>query len=76
MYYRNKRNAVKYYTAAIADSNRSNEFVLKSRLDLAIIYHELKNHTLSQQFLNEILDERERGSYRIKARNLLEYYKY
>jgi len=76
LFYKNRNSAVRFFTRATDDQNPRNEFVLKSKINLAVIYNENKNIALSRQFLNEVIDESTRGRYKIEAENLWQYYKY
>jgi len=76
LFYKNRNSAVRFFTRATDDRNPRSEFVLKSKINLAVIYNENKNIALSRQFLNEVIDESVRGRYRIEAENLWQYYNY
>ena len=76
LFYKNRNTAIRYFTRAIENPNSRNEFVQKSKLNLAVIYNENKNFSLSEQFLREIIDESSRGRYKIEAENLWHYFNY
>ncbi len=74
LYNNNRSGSIKYYQKVLEDENKKNEFVQKSKLELAIIYNEMKNYDLSRNLLNELLAENDKGRYRIQAENLLELF--
>ncbi|MFA5519106.1 MAG: tetratricopeptide repeat protein [Spirochaetota bacterium] len=76
LFYKNRNTAIRFFNRAIEDENSRSEFVQKSKLNLAVIYNESKNYSLSKQFLNEIISESSRGRFRIEAENLWQYFNY
>lgn len=72
-FFKNKNSAIKYYLKAV-DNNLQNEFSYKSKIELAMIYYELKNIDYSYNYLNQIISENSHGKYKAEAENLLEYY--
>ncbi|HPJ40786.1 MAG TPA: tetratricopeptide repeat protein [Spirochaetota bacterium] len=72
LYYNNKSSSLKYYQKVLTEKNQKNEFVQKSKIELAIIYNELRNHKASIQLLNELIAENDKGRFRNQAENLLE----
>ena len=76
LFYKNRNTAIRFFNRAIEDENSKSEFVQKSKLNLAVIYNESKNYSLSKQFLNEIINESSRGRFKIEAENLWHYFNY
>lgn len=72
LYNNNRTGSIKYYQKVLSDENKKNEFVQRSKIELAIIYYEIKNSKTSLQLLNELISDNEKGRYRIQAENLLE----
>lgn len=76
LFYKNRNTAIRFFNRAIENPNTRSEFVQKSKLNLAVIYNESKNYSLSKQFLNEIINESSRGRFKIEAENLWHYFNY
>jgi tetratricopeptide (TPR) repeat protein len=72
LYYNNRNGSLKYYQKVLTEQNIKNEFVQRSKIDLAIIYHEMKNYNASLQLLNELITDNEKGRYKLQAENLLD----
>jgi len=73
--YRNKKNSVKYFIKTI-ESNNESEFSCRARINLAILYHEMKQKTLSKDALLQVIKGPNRGLYNTQAKNLYELYGY
>lgn len=72
LYNNNRNGSMKYYQKVFAEENKKNEFVQRSKLELAIIYSETKNYNASIQLLNELISDNEKGRFKIQAENILE----
>jgi len=68
-----KSSALKYFQKSI-ETNSKSEYIYKSKIELAIIYHEMNNTEDSLKFLNEITNNNGHGKYKIEAENIIEYY--
>ena len=51
----NNHHSIKYFKKAIESLNKKNEFSLKSKIELVVIYHEMKDFTQSENYLKELL---------------------
>ncbi|HOP62711.1 MAG TPA: tetratricopeptide repeat protein [Spirochaetota bacterium] len=74
LYNNNRTSSIKYFKKSLTDENKKNEFVQKSKLELAIIYHDMRRNDLSIELLNELITDNDKGRYRNQAENLLETY--
>ncbi len=73
LYNKNKNSALKYFLK-VAEVDNMNDYTFKSKIELAIIYYELKNTDLAFNYLNEIINDNSHEKYKIEAENLLEYF--
>jgi tetratricopeptide (TPR) repeat protein len=74
-YNKNKNSALKYFLKAV-ELESGNDYVYKSKIELAIIYYEMKNIEIAYNYLHEIVKDNTHGKYKIEAENLLEYFDY
>ncbi|MCL2155004.1 MAG: tetratricopeptide repeat protein [Leptospirales bacterium] len=74
LYNKNKSTAIKYFLKVV-ELNVKNDFINKSRLELGILYYEMKNNEYAYSYLNEVISDNPQGKFRIEAENLLEYFK-
>ncbi len=72
-YNKNKNSALKYFLKVI-ELNSNNDLISRSKIELALIYLEMKNTEFAFNYLNEIVNDNQYGKYRIEAENLIEYY--
>lgn len=72
LYNNNRNNSIKYYQKVLVENNKKNEFVQRTKIELAIINYEMKNSNASFQLLNELISDNDKGRYRIQAENLIE----
>jgi len=73
LYNKNKNSAVKYFLKVIELDSKS-DYNYKSRIELAIVYYEMKNTEVAFNYLNEIIKDTTHVRYKIEAENLLEYF--
>jgi len=73
LYNKNKNSALKYFLKVV-ELNAKNDFYYKSKIELSIIYHEMKNTGYAINYLKEINEDNTHGKYKINAENLLEYF--
>ncbi|HNX24582.1 MAG TPA: tetratricopeptide repeat protein [Spirochaetota bacterium] len=73
LYNRNKNSAIKYFLKVV-ELNNKNDYVYKSKIELAIIYYEMKNTEYAFNYLNEIITDSTHSKYKLEAENLLEYF--
>lgn len=74
LYYRNKTSALKYLTDVTESVNLSTDYSQKSRIELALIYFEMKNNNSALNYLNEIINGNTYTKYKVEAENLIEYF--
>lgn len=72
---RNMPAGQKYFTGITSHDKPKNEYYYKSKIELAIIYHELKNTEESIQVLEEIIRDNYSMKITLQAQNLVEYYR-
>ncbi len=72
---KNITNSQKYFTGITTPDKKKNEYYYKSKIELAMIYHELKNDEESIQLLDEIIMENYSMKITLQAANLVEYYR-
>lgn len=65
----------KYFTGITSPEKEKNEYYYKSKIELAMIFHELKNDEASLQLLDEIIREGYSMKITLQAENLAEYYR-
>ena len=63
--------AISFYNKVIKD-NSSSQFPNQSKINLAIIYHEIRREKESKKYLKEVIDNASRDDIRSKAMNLYE----
>lgn len=68
-------NSQKYFTGITSPDKEKNEYYYKSRIELAMICHELKNDEASLQVLDEIIRDNYSMKITLQAENLAEYYR-
>ena len=73
LYNKNKTSALKYFLK-VAELDNKNDYAYKSKIELAILYFELKNTEVAFNYLNEIINDNTHGKYKVEAENLLEYF--
>ena len=74
LYNKNKSTAIRYFLKVV-ELNAKNDFINKSRIELGLIYYEMKNNEYAYSYLNEVIRDNQQGKFRIEAENLLEYFK-
>jgi len=74
LYNKNKNTAMKYFLKVV-ELNAKNDFINKSRIELGILYYEMKNNEYASNYLNRVIKDNQQGKFRIEAENLLEYFK-
>ncbi len=75
LYNKNKNNALKYFIKTAESESATMDLFSKSRIELALIYFEMKNSDNALNYLNDILKENTNNKYKIEAENLIEYFK-
>ena len=73
LYNKNKNSALKYFLKVLEVDSKS-DYCYKSKIELAIVYYEMKNSDIAYNYLNDIIKDNAHGKYRIEAENLLEYF--
>lgn len=73
LYNKNKNSALKYYLKVVELNNKT-DYVYKSKIELSIIYFEMKNTEYAFNYLNEITKENTNSKYKLEAENLFEYF--
>jgi len=73
-YYKNRNNALKYFTKVTESESVMFDFTQRSKIELALIYFEIKNNDNAINYLSEILNEKINNKYKIEAENLIEYF--
>jgi len=73
LYNKNKNSAIKYFLKVVELNNKS-DYVYKSKIELAVIYYEMKNNEYAINYLNEIVNDKTHSRYKLEAENLLEYF--
>lgn len=73
LYNKNKTSAIKYYLKAL-ENDSSNEQIYKIKIDIALIYYEMKNYETANNYLNSLMNEKIFYKYRIESENINEYY--
>jgi len=73
LYNKNKNSALKYFLKVLELDSKS-DYSYKSKIELAIVYYEMKNHDVAYNYLNEIIKDNTHEKYRIEAENLFEYF--
>lgn len=68
-----KRSAIWYFRSLLDQANANVELKHEARLNLAIILAEMGKRGEAKQYLQEIMNDRERGAIRDKAENLFEF---
>jgi tetratricopeptide (TPR) repeat protein len=74
LYNKNKSTAIKYFLKVV-EIDAKNDYINKSRIELGILYFEMKNNEYAYSYLNEVISDNQHGKFRIEAENLLEYFK-
>jgi TolA-binding protein len=74
LYNKNKNTAIRYFLKVV-ELGAKNDFINKSRIELGILYYEMKNNEYAYSYLNEVIKDNQQGKFRIEAENLLEYFK-
>lgn len=65
----------KYFKSITMPDREKNEYYYKSKIELAMIYHELTNDEASIQILEEIIRDNYSMKITLQAENLLDFYK-
>ncbi|HOK91441.1 MAG TPA: tetratricopeptide repeat protein [Spirochaetota bacterium] len=71
---KNKNMAMKYFNKTITQDNGNSEYGIKSKLELAILYYEQKNYSMSSELLQQIIKEHSRGKFNLQAENLYDFF--
>ena len=71
---KNRNASRKYFTGITAPEKEKNEYYYKSKIELAMIYHELRDAEASLQLLDEVVKDDYSMKFTLQARNLIEYY--
>ncbi len=74
LYNNNRNGAVNYYKKVLTDENKKSEFVQKAKIELSLIYNELKDSNSSIDLLKGLIADNDKGRFRIQAENLLEQF--
>jgi len=74
LYNKNKSTAVKYFLKVV-ELNTKSDFINKSRIELGILYYEMKNNEYAYNYLNQVISDNQHSKFRIEAENILEYIK-
>jgi tetratricopeptide (TPR) repeat protein len=73
LYNKNKSTAMKYFLKVVELDSKS-DFINKSKIELGILYYEMKNKEYAYSYLNEVIGSNQ-GKFKMEAENLLEYFK-
>ncbi len=68
--------AISYFKRLEDEKNPDNEFALKGKINLAILFNERKETELSKKILFDIINKSENRLFKIQAENLVEHFGY